>query len=145
MKRNSAIIPRLFAFPRTRLLRPLLAGALAATVCSALSAAEPRPLPIADWQRQIRANFFIPDPLPALAAETHRHFRPASGVRAEAVTYGSQFGLRVPAILYMPDPLPKTGSGKIPGLVIVNGHGGDKYSCMPFTRASFMPVPGWRC
>ncbi len=106
--------------------------ALAATVGSTLSAAEPRPLPIADWQRQIRANFFIPDPLPALAAETHRRFQPASGVRAEAVTYGSQFGLRVPAILYMPDPLPKTGNGKIPGLVIVNGHGGDKYSWYAF-------------
>jgi dienelactone hydrolase len=74
---------------------------------------------------QIRANFFVPDPLPALDAKTHRRFTPAPGVKAEAVTYATEFGTRVPAILYLPDPLP---AGKIPGFVVVTGHGGDKYS-----------------
>jgi hypothetical protein len=35
--------------------------------------------------------------------------------------------MRVPAILYLPDPLPRTKSGKIPAFIVVNGHGGDKY------------------
>jgi dienelactone hydrolase len=81
------------------------------------------------WRAQIRTNFFIPDPLPELKATTHRRFEPAPGVVAEAVTYDSQFGLRVPAILYLPNPLPK---GRIPGFVVVNGHGGDKYSWYSF-------------
>jgi dienelactone hydrolase len=50
-------------------------------------------------------------------------------VTAERVTYGTQFGMRVPAILYLPRPLPRS---KIPALVVVNGHGGDKYSWYAF-------------
>ena len=76
-------------------------------------------------RKQIRQNFFIAEPLPILAAKTHRSFAPASGVRAEAITYATQHGTRVPAILYLPDPLPR---GKIPAFVVVNGHGGDKYA-----------------
>jgi dienelactone hydrolase len=76
------------------------------------------------WRRQIRSNLFVPDPLPALDPETHGRFRPAPGVVAERITYGTQFGLRVPAILY----LPEQPRGKMPALIIVNGHGGDKFS-----------------
>ena len=79
------------------------------------------------WRAQIRSNFFIPEPLPALEAQTHRRFEPAPGVTAEAVTYSTQLGSRVPAILYLPKPTPKTSSGRIPAFIIVNGHGGDKY------------------
>jgi len=79
------------------------------------------------WRQQMRANFFIPEPLPPLQAQTHRRFEPASGVTAEAVTYATEHGTRVPAILYLPKPMPKTASGKIPGFIVVNGHGGDKY------------------
>ena len=75
---------------------------------------------------QMRKNFFVPDPLPALDAKTHRRFAAAPGVAAEAVTYATEFGTRVPAVLYLPDPLPK--GGKIPAFICVNGHGGDKYS-----------------
>jgi dienelactone hydrolase len=78
-------------------------------------------------RKQIGDNFFVPDPLPALDAQTHRRFSPAAGVKAEAVTYSTALGTRVPAILYLPDPLPKTASGKIPAFIVVNGHGGDKY------------------
>jgi dienelactone hydrolase len=99
----------------------LLFGAIASVQAqSALS--------VTEWRAQIRSNFFIPTPLPSLSAETHRQFAPAHGVRAEAVTYATQFGTRVPAILYLPDPLPKTTRGKIPAFIVVNGHGGDKYS-----------------
>ncbi len=83
------------------------------------------PARVAELRAQIRQNFFIPDPLPALDAKTHRTFAPAPGVKAEAVTYATELGTRVPAILYLPDPMPK---GKIPAFVVVNGHGGDKYS-----------------
>ena len=80
------------------------------------------------WQKQIRAALFVPDPLPPLSAETHGQFEPAEGVVAERVTFGSQFGLRVPAILYRP----KSHSGRLPAPVVVNGHGGDKYSWYAF-------------
>lgn len=78
-----------------------------------------------ELRQEIRADFFVPDPLPALAAETYRSFTPASGVKAEAVSYTTQYGVRVPAILYLPDPVPRE---KIPAFVVVDGHGGDKYS-----------------
>ena len=90
---------------------------------------------------QIRKTLFVPDPLPALDAVTQRRFEPAPGVKAEAVTYATQFGTRIPAVLYLPSPQPKTaagppprlasgdaGAGRIPALIVVNGHGGDKYS-----------------
>ena len=83
-----------------------------------------------EWRTKIRANFFIPEPLPALDAKVHRRFEPAPGVSAEAVSYGSQFGMRVPAILYLPNPLPK--GEKIPAFIVVNGHGGDKFSWYSF-------------
>lgn len=80
------------------------------------------------WRAQIRKALFVPDPLPKLDAQTHGQFKPERGIVAEKVTYASQFGLRVPAILYRP----KKTKGKIPGLVIVNGHGGDKYAWYAF-------------
>ena len=78
------------------------------------------------WRKRICDNFFVPEPLPLLEAQTHRTFSPAPGVRAEGVTYATQFGMHVPAILYLPEPLPP--STKIPAFIVVNGHGGDKYS-----------------
>lgn len=77
---------------------------------------------------QIRTALFIPNPLPPLEAKTHGQFEPEEGVVAERVSYASQFGLRVPAILYRP----KQPRGKIPALIVVNGHGGDKYSWYAF-------------
>ncbi|MBI4623921.1 MAG: acetylxylan esterase [Verrucomicrobia bacterium] len=93
--------------------------------------AEPlTPAKTAELRVQIRANFFVPDPLPALDAQTHRRFAPAPGVAAEAVTYATQLGTRVPAILYLPAPRPK--GGRIPAFIVVNGHGGDKYAWYAF-------------
>jgi dienelactone hydrolase len=83
----------------------------------------------AAWRKTIRDALFIPNPLPSLDPVTHGRFDPASGVTAERVSYGTQFGMRVPAILYLPRPLP---SSRIPAIIVVNGHGGDKYSWYAF-------------
>ncbi|HEX3730086.1 MAG TPA: acetylxylan esterase, partial [Opitutaceae bacterium] len=74
---------------------------------------------------KLRGSFYIPTPLPALDAQVTRRFHPAPGVEAEAVTFATEFGTRIPAIVYRPDPLP---AGKIPALVEITGHAGDKYS-----------------
>jgi dienelactone hydrolase len=80
------------------------------------------------WRAQIREALFVPEPPPALDARTHGRFRPAPGVVAERVTYATDYGLRAPAVLYRPEP----ARGRGPGLVVVNGHGGDKYAWYAF-------------
>ena len=80
------------------------------------------------WRERIRRTLFVPNPLPPLDGKLHGFFEVDESVVAERVTYGTQFGMRVPAILY----LPRERKGKIPALVIVNGHGGDKYSWYSF-------------
>ena len=83
---------------------------------------------IEKWRTQIRETLSIPHPPLTLAPETHGSFKPCEGVRAERVTFATQFGLRIPAILYLPDPVLM----KIPGLIVINGHGGDNYSWYSF-------------
>lgn len=80
------------------------------------------------WKGLIKKTLFVPDPLPALAPRTHSRFEPEPGIVAERVTYSTEFGMRVPAILYRP----KASKGKIPALIVVNGHGGDKYTWYSF-------------
>lgn len=80
------------------------------------------------WRSQIRSVLSVPTPLPSLEVESYGQFEPMEGVIAERISYRTQFGLRVPAILY----LPKSHSGKLPGLIVVNGHGGDKFSWYAF-------------
>lgn len=80
-------------------------------------------------RERLARSFFIPSPLPPLDAQVRRQFSPAAGVAAEAVTYFTEFGTRIPAIVYRPDPLPE---GKVPALVVINGHAGDKYSWYSF-------------
>jgi len=92
-------------------------------------AAAPEDQRESQWRTTIRDTLLIPNPLPTLAARTHGRFEPAPGVTAERVTYGTQFGMRVSAVLYLPRPLPRS---KIPALIVVNGHGGDKYSWYAF-------------
>lgn len=79
----------------------------------------------AQWRHEIRTALYVQDEAPDLAPTTHSVFCPTEGVRVERVSYGTQFGMRIPGILYLPDPMPDE---KIPGLIIVNGHGGDKYA-----------------
>ncbi|HEU5233416.1 MAG TPA: prolyl oligopeptidase family serine peptidase [Terriglobales bacterium] len=77
---------------------------------------------VKQWRRQIRQALFVPDPLPELKPETHGSFSPVPGVVAERVSYGTEFGMRIPAIVYRPESSKK----KMPGIVVVDGHGGDK-------------------
>jgi dienelactone hydrolase len=78
-----------------------------------------------ELRRRIAQTLFVPDPLPPLAPAHHGSFEPMPGVVAERITYGTEFGMRVPAILYRPA---HAGAGKAPALIVVNGHGGDKYA-----------------
>jgi dienelactone hydrolase len=103
-----------------RLLRPLLLSWLA---LNGLTAA-PRP----DWKalrEQIRTTLHIPEPLPDTDSKLYGKFSPAPGVSVDRVSYRTDYGLRVPAIVYH-----SAGATivKHPALVIVNGHGGDKSS-----------------
>jgi dienelactone hydrolase len=82
-----------------------------------------------EWRAQMRTALYVPEKLPALDAEVHGRFHPEPGIVAERVTYTTLLGLRVPAILYMPE----RRTGKIPALIVVNGHGGDKYAWYAFT------------
>ncbi len=56
--------------------------------------------------------------------QTYGSFSPIPGVIAERVTYATEYGLRVPAIVYRPEKIAR----RLPGIVVVNGHGADKSS-----------------
>lgn len=77
------------------------------------------------WRQQMRRALYIPDPLPAAVPESYGSFAPTPGVIAERVTYRTAYDLRVPAIVYRPAERPR---GKMPAIVVVNGHGADKSS-----------------
>ncbi|HXC94733.1 MAG TPA: alpha/beta fold hydrolase [Edaphobacter sp.] len=79
---------------------------------------------LATWRTDIRKTLYIPEALPALNPQSFGRFSPESGVVAERLLYSTTYGMRVAAILYRPEH-PK---GKIPAYVLINGHGGDKYS-----------------
>jgi dienelactone hydrolase len=80
------------------------------------------------WIPRILDTLHVPQPLPALRTERFGSFSPVAGVVAERVLYTTQLGMKVPAVVYRPA---KT-AGKLPGLIIVNGHGGDKFSWYAF-------------
>ena len=89
------------------------------------------------WRGAIRRELYVPERLPPLEAKVWSSLRPMAGVVADRVTYRTADGMLVPAVVYRPEhPL-----GKLPGIVIVNGHGGDKftwyavYSGMMFAQA----------
>jgi dienelactone hydrolase len=76
------------------------------------------------WREEIRHALFIPDQLPALNVETYGSFSPVLGVTVDRVTYNTQYAMRVAALLYRPT----SSRVKLPGIIIVPGHGGDKSS-----------------
>lgn len=92
---------------------------LAAQKTTALTDAQVRMM-----REKIRSALFVPEKLPALKATTHGSFSPVHGVVAERVSYATQYGLRIPAIVYRPEK----SHGKLPAIVVVNGHGADKSS-----------------
>jgi dienelactone hydrolase len=84
------------------------------------------------WRAEIRKQLFIPASLPRLDPHRWSTFSPVRGVLADRVTYATADGMIVPAIVYRPDPSVMHWKGKLPGIVIVNGHGGDKFSWYAF-------------
>jgi dienelactone hydrolase len=73
----------------------------------------------------MRQTLQVPDPLPKLAEKAYGKFTPTKDVAADRVSFGTDYGLRVPAVVYHQAGATIT---KHPALVIVNGHGGDKSS-----------------
>ena len=82
-----------------------------------------------DTRSRIAATLFVPNPAPALAPLSYGSFEPTPGVVAERISYSTEFGMRIPAILYRPA---KPSAAKAPGIIVVNGHGGDKYAWYSF-------------
>jgi dienelactone hydrolase len=113
MKRYSAIV----------LVLVLLFTAPARTIFAKTPAAK-----FKQWRQAIKRTLFISDPAPPLSPEHYGSFSPVQGVIADKVTYGTEFGMRVPAVVYHPTEK----RGRLPGLIVVNGHGGDKYSWYSF-------------
>src|SRR5262245_965933 len=82
----------------------------------------------AGLRERIQRTFHVPNPLPALDVRKYSSFDVEKGVVADRVSYTTQLGMRVPAIVYHPAGT----SIKRPAIIIVNGHGGDKYSWYAF-------------
>lgn len=79
-------------------------------------------------RQQILRTFFVADPLPPPAGRVFGQVEIEPGIAADRVTYATEFGMRVPAMVYRP-----TGkSVRRPAVIVVNGHGGDKYSWYAF-------------
>jgi dienelactone hydrolase len=79
-------------------------------------------------REKIQQTFHVPNPLPSLDVEKHGSFEIEPGIVADRVTYNTQLNMRVPAIVYHPSNV----AIKRPALIIVNGHGGDKYTWYAF-------------
>lgn len=94
-----------------------------------VSAATVSDAQFAEWREDIKEALYVPDKLPALDAKSYGEFSPASGVVAERVTYATLYGMRVPVIVYSPA---RKFPSRLPAIVVVNGHGGDKYSWYSF-------------
>ena len=84
------------------------------------------------WRKEIRKQLYVPDQLPPLNEKVHSTFSPMPGVLADSVSYSTADGMIVPAVVYRPDPQTTHLSGKLPGIVIVNGHGSDKFGWYAF-------------
>ncbi len=113
---------------KTPLLLLLSAQLACQPLASAQAASPDKPasaVQINQWRQQVRHALFIPDALPDPAPESFGSFTPTPGVVAERVTYRTGYNLRVPAVVYRPATRP---AGKMPAIVVVNGHGADKSS-----------------
>ncbi|HTV10066.1 MAG TPA: prolyl oligopeptidase family serine peptidase [Candidatus Aquilonibacter sp.] len=77
------------------------------------------------WRREIKRALYIPDPLPKLETQVYSTSEIVPGVTIDKVSYVTAYGLRVPAVVYRPTHAP---AARLPGIVVVNGHGADKSS-----------------
>lgn len=120
---------------RVRILATLSAFLLSAGAAQATAVTHAQ---VKAWRLEIRRALFVPQPLPALSIEHYGSIDPAPEVIAEKVSYGSEYGLRIPADVYRPA---HERWGRMPAIVIVSGHGGDKsswynyYTGMLYARA----------
>ncbi|GGH09083.1 acetylxylan esterase [Silvibacterium dinghuense] len=80
---------------------------------------------IAAWRRQMQHALYLPGQPLAPQTQNFGGSEVTPGVTVEKITYQTLYGLRVPAVIYRPTVRP---ARKLPALVIVNGHGGDKSS-----------------
>lgn len=103
--------------------------------------AKPQAARLERWRRMIRKQLYIPAKLPALEAKTWSTFSPMVGVVAERVTYRTADGMLVPAIVYWPERKGRKLE-KMPGIVVVNGHGGDKFSWYSFYSGMMLAQAG---
>jgi dienelactone hydrolase len=107
------------------------------------------------WRAQIRHQLYVPDTLPELEARTWSSFTPTPGIIADRVTYQTSSGMLVPAIVYRPEhpgsPAnsfagvahpPEQTQAKLPGIVVVNGHGSDKYGWYAFYSGMLLAKAG---
>ncbi len=118
--------------------------ALAATAAKAQSPAFPalNADQFASARAQIRHDLDVPDHLPSLGIRVWSTFSPTPGVLADRVTYNTEDGMLVPAVVYRPDPKRMHWHGKLPGIIIVNGHGGDKFSWYAFYSGMMLAKAG---
>lgn len=103
-------------------MKSLIAAALVSVAFSITQSESPAHLD----QLRARATraLSIDSLLPPLAAHTFSIIPAAPGIHIEHVTFATQFGRRVPAIVYIPDHR----RARVPAIVVVCGHGGDKSS-----------------
>jgi dienelactone hydrolase len=106
-----------FAFSVRKLAILLAALQLMPVAWAALSHKE-----AASLREKIRSALFIPQPLPALNIKNYGSFSPLPDVVVEKVTYASEYGMRIPANVFRP----RQPVGKLPAMVVVAGHAGDK-------------------
>jgi dienelactone hydrolase len=78
-----------------------------------------------ELRKRVEQTLHVTRPLPQPEEKGYGQFSPAPGVTADRVAYSTDYGLRVPAIVYHPAGATIT---KHPALVVVNGHGTDKSS-----------------
>jgi dienelactone hydrolase len=110
------------------LLAVVFAGLLTVLTPRAERAPHSRRSFLSDNRQGIMSTLFVPESVP-LDTQQYGRFEPAPGVIAERVSYATDYGQRVPAIVYRPKQAP---ASRLPGMVVVNGHGGDKYSWYSF-------------
>jgi dienelactone hydrolase len=89
-----------------------------------VSAQTKAPAELEALRKQAVQALFIDSPLPALQMKSFGSFNATPDIRVEHITFATQFGMRVPAIVYVPTHIAK----KAPAIVVVCGHGGDKSS-----------------
>ena len=94
------------------------------TLVSAAHAQRLTTTQLAHLQVQATHALHVDTPLPPLAPHIYGTLDATPDITVTRVTYATQYGMRVPAIVYAP----KHPHGKLPAIIVVCGHGGDKSS-----------------